>query len=95
MAGFSRNQWILIGVVIVAVALFGSVGYYFSTGGKFDKEGVQFETKFGLGGPGLGENPGHFPVSSVPYRPYCKSCGVKGTVHQIGLKKGIMKPYEQ
>ena len=56
MVELSRNEWIIIGVIILAVIILGSIGYYVYSKGEVGKEGIQFQTGFGLGPSG---NPGH------------------------------------
>ena len=58
MVEISRNEWIIIGVIILAVIILGSIGYTVYSKGEVGKEGIQFQTGFGLGSTG---NPGSCP----------------------------------
>lgn len=77
----TQRNWIIGALLVAAVVILGTIGWSFYSRGNLGRQGVRFETGFGLGGPEvLGDNPGHG----------CAPCGAKGTVHSSGL----VRPYD-
>ena len=83
MANLTQTQWMWIIGAVIAVAVLGSLGYYFYSKGQVGREGVHFQTGFGVGASN-----GRDSQSAGSGNPHSY-----GTVHGGGSGAHDLKPW--